>query len=96
MEKIEITVPEAEKVLPILEDAIERQKRLLSQSLNRTRERIRELAARLQVNPDSVMAGEVPHSEEQDMDLLELEGELELLRHLGEQLEHLESLKLCP
>lgn len=35
MEKIEISTPEPEKVLPILQDAIERQKRLLSQSLAR-------------------------------------------------------------
>ena len=32
MEKIEISTPEPEKVLPILRDAIERQKRLLSQN----------------------------------------------------------------
>lgn len=30
------------------------------------------------------------------MDLLELEGELELLRHLRDQLETLERLALCP
>ena len=96
MEKIEINTPEPEKVLPILRDAIERQKRLLSQSLARTEERIRQLATYLQVEPDRLLAGDVPHPEEKDMDLLELEGELELLRHLREQLESLEHLKLCP
>jgi len=30
------------------------------------------------------------------MDLLELEGELELRRHLQEQLESLDRLTLCP
>lgn len=96
MEKIEISTPEPEKVLPILQDAIERQKRLLSQSLALTEERIQQLATHLRVDPDRLLAGEIPHPEEEDMDLLELEGELELLRHLREQLESLERLKLCP
>lgn len=95
METIEISTSEPEKVLPILQDAIERQKRLLSQSLTLTQEKVQQLATRLQVDPDLLMAGEIPHPEEQDMDLLELEGELELLRHLQEQLESLEGLKLC-
>ncbi len=90
MEKIEISTPEPEKALPIPWDAVERERRLLSQSIVRTEERIRQLAASLGVNPDLLMAGEVPHPEAQDMDLLELEGELELLRHLRGQLESLE------
>jgi hypothetical protein len=94
MEKIEISTPEPEKALPILWDAVERERRLLSQSIVRTEERIRQLAASLGVNPDSLMAGEVPHPEAQDMDLLELEGELELLRHLRGQLESLERLQI--
>ncbi len=95
MEKIEISTPEPEKVLPILQDAIERQKRLLSQSLVRTEGRIQQLAAHLQVDPGLLLAGEIPHPEDQDMELLELEGELELLRHLREQLESLDRLTLC-
>ena len=96
MEKIEISTPEPERVLPVLQDALERQKRLLSQSLARTEEKIKHLAAHLQVDPDRLLAGELPHPEEKDMELLELEGELELRRHLREQLEILEHLKLCP
>lgn len=96
MEKIELSTPDPEKVLPILEDAIARQKRLLAQSLARSEERIQQLAIQLSVNPDRLAAGEIPHPENQDMDLLELEGELELRRHLQAQLESLERLKLCP
>ncbi|MDP2655106.1 MAG: hypothetical protein Q8P17_00900 [bacterium] len=96
MEKIEISTPEPERVLPVLQDALERQKRLLSQSLARTEEKIQHLVANLQVDPDRLLAGELPHPEEKDMGLLELEGELELRRHLREQLESLEHLKLCP
>lgn len=96
MEKIEINTPEPEKVIPILRDAIERQKRILSQSLAQTQERIQQLATQLQVNLNLLLAGKIPHPEDQDMDLLELEGELEILRHLREQLESLEKLTICP
>ncbi len=96
MEKIEISSPELEKALPVLRDAIERQKLLLSQSIFRTEEKIQQLSASLQVDPEVLMAGQVPHPEAQDMDLLELEGELQLLRHLRDQLGSLERLKICP
>lgn len=96
MEKVEISSPDLEKALPVLRDAIERQKRLLSQSIFRTEEKIQQLSASLQVDPEVLMAGQVPHPEAQDMDLLELEGELQLLRHLRDQLESLERLKICP
>lgn len=95
MQKIEITTPTPEKVLPVLRDAIERQKCLLEQSIARTEERIQQLASHLQVDPDRLLAGEISHPEDLDMDLLELEGELGLLRHLREQLESLESLHVC-
>ena len=96
MAKIEILTPEPEKALLILQDAIAWQKRLLLQSLARTQERVQELAVQLQVDPDLLLAGVVPHPEDQDMDLLELEGELELLRHFREQLAQLERLTICP
>jgi hypothetical protein len=95
MEKIEISTPEREKALAVLWDAVERQKRLLSQSISRTQERIQQLAASLRVSPDLLLAGEVPHAETQDMELLELEGEVALLRHLRDQLQSLEHLKIC-
>ncbi|MBZ0168991.1 hypothetical protein MELA_00861 [Candidatus Methylomirabilis lanthanidiphila] len=95
MGTIEISTPEREKALAVLLDAVERQKRLLSQSIGRTQERIQRLAASLQVNPDLLLAGEVPRPEAQDMDLLELEGELDLLRHLRDQLASLEHLTIC-
>jgi hypothetical protein len=95
MEKIELTTPEPEKVIPVLQDAIDRQKRILLQSLTKTEENIRQLAARLGVDTDLLLAGKVPHTEEQDLDLLELEGELEISRHLREQLESLEHLTIC-
>ena len=96
MQKIEISTPEPEKAILVLKDAIERQKSVLSQNLVKTEERIKQLASELKVDPDLLLAGKVPHPENQDMDLLELEGELEIRRHLQEQLESLEHLKICP
>jgi hypothetical protein len=95
MEKIEITTPDPQRALPVLKDAIERQKRILSQSLVRTEARIKELATQLKVDPDFLLSGQIPHPEGEDMDLLELEGELEILHHLREQLESLEHLTIC-
>jgi hypothetical protein len=68
--------------------------RLLLQSLTKTEENIRQLATRLGVDTDLLLAGKVPHPEEQDLDLLDLEGELEIFRHLREQLESLEHLTI--
>ena len=96
MQKIEINTPEREKALPVLKDAIERQKRILSQSLAQTEKRIQELASFLHANPDLLLTGQVPHPENQDMGLLGLEGELEIFRHLREQLESLKHLTICP
>ncbi len=96
MEKIEISTPEPDKARLVLPEAIERHRQLLTQSVVRTHERVKQLASQLQVDPDRLSAGEVPHPEGQDMDLLELEGELEILRHLREQVETLERLTLCP
>ncbi len=96
MGKIELNTPEPERALPILRDALERERRLLSQSLARTQEKVQELARRLQVDPDLLMAGKVPHPEGTDMDLLDLEGELEVLSHLREQLDSLNRLTICP
>ena len=96
MEKIEITTPEPEKARIVLQDAIERHKRLLAQSITRTQERVQQLASQLQVDLDLLRTGQAPHPENQDMDLLELEGELEILHHLQEQDETLSRLALCP
>lgn len=96
MEKIEVMTPEPEKAVVVLQNAIDQHKRLLLQSIERTQERIETLAAELQVDTDRLLTGDVPHPEDQDMDLLELEGELEILRHLREQVTTLDHLTLCP
>lgn len=94
MEKIEIATPEPEKARLVIQEAIARHRKLLKQSVTFTQERVQQLVAQLHVDPEALLAGKVVHAEEQDMDLLELEGELELLRHLREQVETLDHLTL--
>jgi hypothetical protein len=96
MSKIEIVLPDTENAIPVLNDAIERQKNLLSASLARSQERIQHLTKQLGIDPNELLAGNIPHSEKDDMDLIELEGELEIQHHLREQLEILGHLKVCP
>ena len=95
MSVIQIETPTPDLSLPILHDAIERQLRLLSQSVARTEANVRELAARLNVDPEAVLRNEVPHPESDDLDLLELEGELEILGELREQLDSLRHTRIC-
>lgn len=95
MDKIEIQTPSRVRVLPVLSDALERQKRLLADSIARTEEHVRTLAEHLEVNPDLLLASQEPHPELKDMDLVELEGELTVLRHLRDQLESLTLSSIC-
>lgn len=64
-------------------------------SLKTTREKVDALAKVLAVDIDSLMKGEVPHTEANDMKLVELEGEVEILKHLESELKELESLEIC-
>ena len=64
-------------------------------SLKKTSEKIDSLAKSLSVDIDKLVAGEVEHTEANDMKLVELEGELKILRHLEDELKELESLEIC-
>jgi hypothetical protein len=97
MDKIEIKTPAPEKLLPILQDAITRQKQILIQSLARTEEKVQYLASQLNnVDITQLLEGRIPHPEDKDLDLVELEGEVEILHHLRDQLESLDLLSICP
>ncbi len=71
------------------------EKQLTRDSLAATNERVTVLARELGVDAELVLAGEVPRTEENEMAILELEGELEVRRSLEEALRSLESLELC-
>jgi hypothetical protein len=80
---------------PLVAMALDREKSILRHSILASRKRVKLLAAKFKVDPAQLLAGGVPHSEEQDMDLIELEGELAILGRHEEQLKGLESLELC-
>lgn len=95
MHTIQIKTPFPQQAAPLLKEAIEREKKLAHDSLAATNERITTLARQLGVDIGQILAGTVPRTEENEMALLELEGELEIRRSLEEAIRSLESLELC-
>jgi len=96
MATIEIRTAAPEKARLLLHQALGRERRLLLDAATRTRQKANELALKTGADPDALEAGVFPHSEAQDMDLLEFEGELQLLKSLEEQLRILETIEICP
>lgn len=95
MQTISIKSHSPEKTIPLLTNAIEREKRIVMDSLRTTRQRVEALAKEMGVDVSKLMLGEVDHDETHDMRLLELEGEMELLGHLESELRELETLEIC-
>ena len=78
MQTISLKSDSPDTVIPLLKNAIDREKRILAESLRVTRERVNKLAKNLAVDIDKLMRGEVKHTASNDMQLLELEGEIEI------------------
>jgi len=95
VQTISIMTDAPERVIPLLTVALEREKRILKTSVKTATDRIADLSARLSVDVDKLMSGQVEHSEVNDMDLIELEGEVEILRHLERELSELEMTAIC-
>lgn len=95
MQTISIKSSSPEKTIPLLANAIEREKRIVMDSLKTTRGRVEILAGELGVDVGKLMRGEVEHAHADDMKLIELEGEVELLNHLEGELRELEALEIC-
>jgi uncharacterized protein YlzI (FlbEa/FlbD family) len=81
--------------IPLLNNALEREKRIIRNSIEKVQKRIDTMARDLSVDPEELLSGQSPHSEADDMELIELEGELEILHHLKDELRELESFELC-
>lgn len=95
MSTISIKGDTSEAVLSLLTNALGREKRIISDSLRTTRDKVNALAKLLSVDVEKLMRGEIEHVESKDMQLIELEGEIELLRHFEVELKELESLEIC-
>lgn len=95
MQTISLKSNSPETVVPLLKNAIDREKRILMETLRIARDKVEKLAKNLAVDVDKLMRGEVEHTDSNDMKLIELEGEIEIIRHLEDTLEELESVEIC-
>ena len=95
MHSITVKTPFPKQAMPLLKEAIETETKLTRDSLALTNERITKLADTSGVGIEELLEGSVSRTEENEMALLELEGELEIRRSLEEALSNLESMELC-
>ena len=96
MAMIQIKTPFPDQAIPLVKDALAMEAKLTRDSLRTTENRITTLTQQLDVTPDQVLAGTVHRTEDNEVLLLDLEGELELRRVLQDMLRHLEQLEVCP
>ena len=96
MATIQIKTPFPDQAISLVKDALAMEAKLTRDSLRTTEGRIATLAQQLDVTPDQVLAGAVHRTENNEVLLLDLEGELELRRVLQDTLRHLEQLEVCP
>ncbi len=95
MQTISLKSNSPETVIPLLKTALDREKRILSETARAAREKIDRLARELAVDVNKLMKGEVEHSESNEMQLIELEGEVEILKHLEVEINELDSVEIC-
>ncbi len=95
MQTISLKSNSPDVVIPLLKHAMDREKRILMETLRMTKEKIGSIAGTLGIDLDKLMKGEVEHTEANDMQFLELEGEIEISRHIEAELRELESVEIC-
>ena len=95
MKTITLKSNSPETVVPLLKNAVDREKRIILDTIRITKEKIDSLTQVLGVDIDKLMKGEVEHTETKDMQLIELEGEIEILKHLESELKALETIEIC-
>ncbi|MBI4687569.1 MAG: hypothetical protein HY756_07285 [Nitrospirae bacterium] len=95
MQTISLKSNSPDMIIPLLKNALDREKRILIETLRITREKINNLSKDLGVDVNKLMKGDVVHTEDNDMQLIELEGEIEISRHIEAELKELESVEIC-
>ena len=96
MRDIHIKSSQPEKTVPLLKDAIERERKLILHSISVTKTKVDNLTASLNISVPRILRGEVTRTPENEQELLELEGELAILQHLEGELSNIEELQVCP
>ncbi len=84
-----------ETVVPLLKSAVEREKKIIMDTISKSKDKINSLTKTLGIDTGKLMKGDVEHTETNDMQLIELEGEIEILKHLETELKALETVEIC-
>ncbi|MBI4744040.1 MAG: hypothetical protein HY776_04390 [Actinobacteria bacterium] len=92
---ITIKTSEPKETLPLIHEAVEREKRLINDSIRKTKANIKNLTAALGVSLKDFKEGKVKYTEDKEQSLLKLEGELNFLKRLEIRLKRLENLEIC-
>lgn len=95
MQTISLKSNSPDTIIPILKIAIDREKHILMETLRAAREKVNKLAGNLTVDVDKLMMGEIEHTDSNDMQFIELEGEIEIIRQLEVELRELETIEIC-
>ena len=95
METISLKSNSPDMLIPLLKTALNREKGILIETAKALKEKVNRLAKNASVNIDKLMAGEVEHRESNEMELIELEGELEILKHLEAEIDELDAVEIC-
>lgn len=95
MQTISLKSNSPDTTIPLLKNAINREKRILLASIKAAKDRINCLSGPLDIDLDMLMKGKVEHTESNEMQLIELEGKIDILKHLESELNELESIEIC-
>ncbi len=95
MQTILLKSKSPETVIPLLKNAIDREKRIVTESLKKAKGKVDRMSRLLGVDMDRLMKGEIEHTESNELQLIELEGEIEVMRHLEMELRELDSVEIC-
>ena len=95
MKTISLKIKSSDTTLPLLKNAIDREKRIIMESLRITKDKVKRLSESLGVDINKLMNGKVEHTETNDMELIELEGEVEIMKCLEKELKEFKSIEIC-
>lgn len=95
MQIISLKSNSSEIMIPLLKNAINREKLILIESIRIAKEKISRLSESFSVDIEKLMAGKVEHTDANDMELIEIEGEVGIMKELEGELKELESLEIC-
>jgi hypothetical protein len=95
MQTISLKSNSPDTIIPLLINAINREKRILVESIRAAKERVTGISKSLGIDIEKLMDGMIEHNESNEMQLIELEGEIDILRHLEAELKELDSIEIC-